>query len=251
MGIDIVTFRSLADLSSRMDTPKRSVMLGRQRLVYRGKGDRHYNRALAKAGLSDVTIQDILSEDGFAEKALKMMGFGDVESLDKSDFEGAQIVHDLNYPVPKELHGQFDFIFDGGTIEHVFNVPIALENMFKMLKTDGVFASTNGMNGWWAHGLYQFNPDIVWSFWKRAAGCEVMTCRAVPAIPKMPAVDLPDPALNGRRLRGLVDRLPESRVYLYYEVRKVEGAILSGPAQQSDYARRWTEAGNYSQEAAE
>ncbi|MBV0911442.1 class I SAM-dependent methyltransferase [Anianabacter salinae] len=239
MGIDLVLFSRLADLSTRMPTPKRSLMLGRQTLVLREKGEQRYNKALRWAGVEDKEIRDLVTDDHYAEDALFELGFGHVESLDYSPSEGAQHIADLNRPVDESLHEQFDFIFDGGTIEHVFNVAQALENVFKMLRPGGIFASANGMNGWWAHGFYQFNPDLVYSFWKRSAGCEVMNCMALPTHQKFPAVDLPDPAEFGRRLRGLGQQLPQSRVYLYYEVRKSEEAVLQGPALQSDYVSRW------------
>jgi len=32
------------------------------------------------------------------------------------------IIHDLNRPIPDTLSGTFDFIYDGGTLEHVFDL---------------------------------------------------------------------------------------------------------------------------------
>jgi SAM-dependent methyltransferase len=242
LGIDLVLFQRLARLGPRLQKrPSRGLMLGRQRLIYRGKGDRYFNRALAEAGRADLRVRDILAEDGYAEPALEALGFGRVEALDYTPAEGAEHICDLNAPVGRTLREQFDFIFDGGTIEHVFNVPMALQNVFDMLKPGGVFVSANGLNGWWGHGLYQLSADLAWSFWKRSAGCEMMTCEAVPALPKFRAITLPDPADSGRRLRSLGTKLPSSRVYLYYEVRKAEGAHLAGPAYQSDYVAKWSE----------
>jgi SAM-dependent methyltransferase len=240
VGIDLVLFQRLARLAPQLGgTPGRALMLGRQRLVYRGKGDRFFNRALAEAGRPDLRIGDLVAPDGYAERALEALGFGRVEALDYSPAEGARHIHDLNDPVKPELRGRFDFILDGGTIEHVFDVPAALLNVFEMLRPGGVFASANGMNGWWGHGLYQMSADLAWSFWTRSAGCQMLTCEAVPALPKFRAVPLPDPAAEGHRLRRLGSRLPPSRVYLYYEVRKTEGARITGPAYQSDYAASW------------
>lgn len=215
-------------------------MLGRQTLQMRPSARHFYDEAMTAAGKGELRIEALMTEDGYAERALEALGFGQVETLDFSDFEGATHAHDLNAPVGEDLEGKFDFILDGGTIEHVFDVRMALTNVFRMLRTGGIFVSANGMNGWWGHGLYQFSPDIVWSFWKRAAGCEVLRCEAVPHRHRYRAVALPDPAEGGRRLFGLGKRLPASRVYLYYEVRKGEGARLEGPALQSDYVARWS-----------
>ncbi|WP_284165653.1 methyltransferase domain-containing protein [Frigidibacter sp. SD6-1] len=239
MGIDIVQFDRLAKLSREIGPREATLMLGRQGLHYRGKGARLFNRSLRQAGIADRTIDDLVQEDGFAEKAFATFGFGDARALDYSDYEGADYVHDLNLPVASDLHGKFDFIYDGGTIEHVFDVPQALRNVFTMLKPGGVFASANGMNGWWGHGLYQFSAELVYSFWKRTAGCEVLICEALPAQPKFPAVALRDPADLGHRLFGLWKKLPSSRVYLYYAIRKPEDAKLAERTLQSDYVARW------------
>jgi SAM-dependent methyltransferase len=245
VGIDLVLFRKLAALARKIDAPQRSLMLGRQTLTYRGLGTPSFNAAVAEAGFEGKTIDDFCGPDGFAEPCLRQMGFGEVEALDYSPFEGAQHIHDLNHPVPDALRGQFDFIYDGGTIEHVFNVAQALENVFVMLRPGGVFASANGMNGWYGHGIYQFGAELVYSFWRRRAGCEVLLCEALPKHHVHPAVALPDVAETGTRLRRLGTQLPAGRVYLYYEIRKPEGAVLIDDAMQSDYARRWAaDAGN-------
>lgn len=240
MGVDLVQFVRLCDLARRIGPREHSLMLGRQKLRYRQKGERFFRRALANAGHRGMGIEGVQQEDGYSEKFFEVIGFGRATSLDFSAYEGAEHVYDLNQPVPAEMHEKFDLIFDGGTLEHVFNTPIALQNCFHMLKPGGVFASANGMNGWWGHGLYQFGPDLVWSFWKRGAGCEVLNCMALPIFPKFPPLDLPDPADKGKRLRRLGEKLPSSRVYLYYEIQKTEASKLSGIALQSDYEALWS-----------
>ena len=58
--------------------------------------------------------------------------------MDNSDFEDADFIHDLNsVPAPKPLRDRFDVIFNYGTIEHVFHVPNALQNIHDMLKVGG------------------------------------------------------------------------------------------------------------------
>ena len=241
MGIDCVLFQRLTALSRVIDAPERSLMLGRQGLHFQGRFGRFYKRALA-ANDYNPNARELIRDHGYADAMWDEFDFGHVESMDMSDFEAADHVHDLNVPVDPALHGKFDFIFDGGTIEHVFNVPQALANVFNMLKTGGTFVSANGMNGWYGHGLYQFNPDLVWSYWQRAAGCEVVQCVALPKDPNHPGVDMPDPANEGVRLRKLWQQLPRDQIYLYYQIKKTEGAALTGPAMQSDYQNRWDKA---------
>ena len=55
----------------------------------------------------------------FSDELFKAMGATQVDSMDASDFEGANIVHDLNEPLPTCLCGRFEAVVDSGTLEHV------------------------------------------------------------------------------------------------------------------------------------
>lgn len=239
MGIDITLFAKIAQLSQRYRPTGRAVMLGRQSLKISAKNKIRFNRLLREVG-HDLRYGDVAQEDGFTEKLWDTLGFAGVESMDVADYEGATILHDLNLPVPETLHSQFDFIFDGGTIEHVFDVATALTNVFHMLRPGGRFISANGMNGWVGHGMYQFNPELVWSFWKRRCGCNVVLCEGLPKDTGGAAIAFPDIADYGTRVR-LNREFPEGRVYLYYEIEKPEGAVMGGVVQQSDYAHKYAE----------
>ena len=63
--------------------------------------------------------------------------FLDVASLtviDISPYEGAETIHDLNLPVPETLQGRFDAVIESGSLEHIFNFPVAVANLMKLLK---------------------------------------------------------------------------------------------------------------------
>lgn len=239
MGIDYVLFDRLVELSTRFRPGGRSLMLGRQNFQIQTAHRKLYEKTLQRHGI-DARRFDFLQEDGFSETLMEKLGFGAMEVMDFSDYEGATILHDLNTPPDPSLEGQFDLIFDGGTVEHVFNVPMALEGLFRMLRPGGRLISANGLNGWYGHGMYQFNPELVWTFWKRACNCNVMDCRAIPVEPDagFGHVAFEDPALSGVRLR-LKDKIGPGRTYLYYEVEKTEDSHLPDFALQSDYETRW------------
>ena len=60
--------------------------------------------------------------------------------MDFSDYEGANIIQDLNTLIKNhDIFEKYDLIIDGGTLEHVFHVPNAFENFFKLLKIGGQF----------------------------------------------------------------------------------------------------------------
>jgi SAM-dependent methyltransferase len=86
-----------------------------------------------------------------------------VLALDISDYEGAEVVHDLNLPLPRKYKGQFDFVFDGSCLDNIFNVTQALFSMSEMLKPGGRLVLYNTSN---SHptGYLQFSPDWVWDY---------------------------------------------------------------------------------------
>ena len=56
--------------------------------------------------------------------------FDSVTSIDYSAYEGSSVILDLNAAeTPDALHAQFDFVFDGGTMEHIFHVPNVLKHL--------------------------------------------------------------------------------------------------------------------------
>lgn len=239
MGVDIEIFGRLVELSTRFKAKGRTLMLGRQKFI---PGDRfawRYEKILTDHGL-DVKLSALVQDDGYADTLFRKLGFGKIEAMDFSPYEGADVIHDLNDPAPKTLEKTFDFIFDGGTIEHVFNVPVALESMFRMLKIGGRFVSVNGLSGWQGHGMYQFNPELVWSFWRRNCGCEVHGCHGIQKHPRGigKQVTFTDPADRGARL-PLGRIVPEGRVYLYYEVERLKTSAPKGRVLQSDYEISW------------
>ena len=98
-------------------------------------------------------------DDVFLFKAL---GFNDIESIDNSGYESADIILDLNKPVPKELHGKYDTIIDGGTLEHIFHLPNVLKNIHDMLKVGGriIHIVPSASFYFIDHGLYMFSPTL-------------------------------------------------------------------------------------------
>jgi hypothetical protein len=96
----------------------------------------------------------------------RRLGFGEVRALDVSPWEGAEIVHDLNRPVPDELAGRFDAVFEAGTIQHVFDTPAVLANLHRLLRVGGraihgMAPSSNHVD----HGFHMFSPTLFHDFY--------------------------------------------------------------------------------------
>jgi len=95
----------------------------------------------------------------------KLLGLTDIHAMDYSDFENADIVHDLNTPVPDEFKNRFDLIVDGGTIEHVFDIKQDLINIATMLRPGGRIIHMTPMNNYVNHGFYQFSPTLFFDYY--------------------------------------------------------------------------------------
>lgn len=96
----------------------------------------------------------------YAEPFFQALGCKYTHSLDASGFEGATIIHDLNTPIPPVLHKRYDLVYDGGTIEHVFNFPQALRNLMSMVTIGGTLIIDTAGNSKMGHGFYQFSPEV-------------------------------------------------------------------------------------------
>lgn len=96
----------------------------------------------------------------------RLLGFSEVRSCDFSDWEGADVLLDLNGEVPEALAGRFDVVFEAGTIQHVFHLPNVLRNVHRLLKTGGrvihgMAPSSNHVD----HGFYMFSPTLFWDYY--------------------------------------------------------------------------------------
>lgn len=109
---------------------------------------------------------------GFCEQFFMDLGFENVDSLDNSPYEGASIIHNMNLPIPDNFK-KYDYIFDGGTIEHIFNTPQTCENIINLLNVDGLFVSITPNNNLSGHGIYQFSPEFYLSAFSKKYGMEI------------------------------------------------------------------------------
>ena len=66
-----------------------------------------------------------------------LLGLNKLKFLDVTDYEGADIIHDLSDPLPENLLGTADIIIDGATLDNVFNPAQALISLAGMLRPGG------------------------------------------------------------------------------------------------------------------
>jgi hypothetical protein len=191
---------------------------------------------LAKAGLPDELFVEGLRDTGFAEPVFKALGARSVCSIDASAYEGADLVRDLNKPVDANLKEKFDLIYDGGTLEHVFNFPMALQNCMEMVREGGRLFTHTAANNWCGHGFYQFSPELFYSVLCHANGFEVERMIIHVVGPYNRWYEVADP----RAIRSRVELITFFPMQLLIQARRTKVVpIFSKTPQQSDYLLRW------------
>lgn len=101
-------------------------------------------------------------------------------ALDVSDFEGADVIHDLNVRLPQHLHGIADFIFDGSCLDNIFNTAGAMWSLSRLLRPGGrIVLMEHGTPfqgpGAPAGALMTFSPEWFFDFFAASgyADCQV------------------------------------------------------------------------------
>ena len=168
----------------------------------------------------------------YAEDVLRPLGFS-VDSVDASNYESATIIHDLNNPIPDGLVERFDIVWDGGTLEHVFNFPTALVNAMRMVKIGGHLALRTPANNQCGHGFYQFSPELFYRIFTSQNGFEIVRLYISS---KGKYFHVRDPAEAHCR----VELLDKDAAMLMVDARKTSRVPenISAP-QQSDYVDLW------------
>jgi SAM-dependent methyltransferase len=83
--------------------------------------------------------QTYIRDDAF----FRLLGVSAIHALDHSDYEGAEIIHNLSRPITPNLENSADFILDGSTLDNVFDPTTAIQNVARMLRPGGRFLSVN------------------------------------------------------------------------------------------------------------
>jgi SAM-dependent methyltransferase len=173
----------------------------------------------------------------YAEPFFKALGVQHLVTIDASDFEGATLVQDLNLPIPDELKSRFDVVYDGGTLEHVFNFPTAIRNCMEMTKTGGRVILHTPANNHFGHGFYQFSPELFFRIFSNQNGFTVERMIAMEYGPRRQWYEVVDPEVIRQR-GSLINAFP---VLLLVQARKLKSQpVFQSPPQQSDFSAVWS-----------
>jgi hypothetical protein len=211
-------------------------MLGRL-VLYADKSD--LESCEAKYRNASKSSSQVVFKDKYSEPFFEMLGANQVESIDYSDYEQATIIHDLNKPMPETMNQKFSCIVDGGTIEHVFNYPIAVKSCMNAIKVGGHFVGITPANNQMGHGFYQFSPELIYRVFSEENGFEIVQMLVSADVSdgeQQEWYDVADPKKVNSRVM-LVNNRPLTLRFIAKKVAQKE--VFQSAPQQSDYATTW------------
>jgi hypothetical protein len=168
----------------------------------------------------------------YCEDFLKAeFGAINVDSFDKSEYEQATHIADLNEPLT--IEPSYDTIIDGGTLEHIFNVPQALESVSKMCALGGQILHVLPANNLCGHGFWQFSPDLFLSLYSNANGYDETQVFLADVSNEQEWYEVRKPQ-NGER----VEVVSSSSVFVLVKTKRT-GTFSHKDVQQSDYRYVW------------
>ena len=143
----------------------------------------------------------------------------------------------MNHRIPEALDSAFDLVVDGGTLEHIFDLPTALRNATRMVRPNGRFISLTQANNFCGHGFYQFSPELYYRFLCPENGYVVDSCILWEDIPGSSFYQVPDPdAVQDR-----INLTSEFGTYMFVQATRRGDVSREFIPQQSDYQRLWDE----------
>jgi hypothetical protein len=239
MGLDSNACRLLLLAKRQGADFSRTLCLGRSNL---GLSKTMMKRALLEFDMfeGEPQVQRIFSEPkGFFEPFLRELGADVADSVDATDYEGASHTADLNDGIPQSMHGHYDAVIDGGTLEHVFNFPAALKGAMQAVKEGGRIYIMTQCNNTMGHGFYQFSPELYWRVFCPENGFVIEEMFiAEGSFGKVPWHAVADPHDIKRR----VELVNDVQTYLLVIAKRVATVpIFASWPQQSDYSLAWQE----------
>jgi SAM-dependent methyltransferase len=167
MGMSRVSLKMLLDEARSRPLHGKLLTLGRQDVWLTGLEVRDI------AGEMGVRLRDDVEEELSHKPSLasrgclsdsclyKMLGFDEVAAMDASDYEGAQVIFDLNdEALPEQHSNRYDMVLDIGVLEHVFDIAQGLKNVFDLLKVGGRFVAFHPVMHSIDASFYQMSPTL-------------------------------------------------------------------------------------------
>ena len=175
----------------------------------------------------------------YADEFFRFLGAKEAASVDYCDFEGATLLHDLNQPFPAAHLNRYSFVFDGGTLEHVFDFPGALRHCLETIQLGGHFLCISPADNLMGHGFYQISPELLFRVFSVENGFalqRIVLYEASKADAEFFHVN--DPKITGQRTELSSGK---SMFVAALARRTALLPVLAKAPQQSDYAAGWAQ----------
>lgn len=235
MGIEVQSLKLLL-LARQMGVDfSDTLTIGRQDLLV-DAGQLSAAFARFNAPLDPATAQRLAGER-FANAVLERLGAERLGFMDISDFEGATVIHDLNAPLDPALAGRHSLVFDGGTLEHVFDCVTALKSYMALPRVGGHLIVAVPANNEMGHGFYQFSPEFFFRTLSPPNGYRLRALFAVAMFADVDWLSVADPAIVGGRVGHNAWRRPTYLFAIAERIAAIEP--FARTPQQSDYAAEW------------
>jgi len=176
MAINAATLEMLLKSASQSEGPKRLACLGYPDMLVtdaqlialcgadildRVRFRDDFAAILQWHGLTGQLVHVAESQSLFAAVGIT------ADFIDIRASRGCEIEADLNQPLPGELCGRYDLIYDGGTTEHCFNIGQVMRNILKLGKVGAYIVRNNPLN-YYNHGFFNFNPTFYHDFYTQS-----------------------------------------------------------------------------------
>jgi hypothetical protein len=173
MAINAHILEILLNFARQKDDKKRLICLGYPDMLVT---EAQLTRLCGKGILDRIKFRDdseqILAWHGLAGKMTRIAESQSVfaavgietDFLDIHPSRGCEITADFNGALSPTLTGRYDFVYDGGTMEHCFNVGQVMRNILALAKIGGYIVHVNPLN-LYNHGFFGFSPTFYHDFY--------------------------------------------------------------------------------------
>jgi SAM-dependent methyltransferase len=152
MGISLLHAELIVRESLFRPLPETVYLLGRQTVLF----DKETALRLIKrydlqpktneTGIDTITVgakqaqdRSYITDEGF----FRLLGVKNIRAIDHSEYEGADIIVDLNKPLPEKLANSAEFIFCGSVLDNIFDPATYIKNINRLLKPGGRLIDQN------------------------------------------------------------------------------------------------------------
>lgn len=217
--------------------------IGRQSLFLHPKEVAHFREIASSRGMSGSSLDGYVFGDYADDFLREFLEVRSLSVLDNSPYEGADLIHDLNEPMSEDLRNGFDVVVDAGSLEHVFNFPVAVASLMRAVNVGGKIFITTPANNLCGHGFYQFSPELMFRIFSEKNGFRVENVTLLPT--RFPGVEI-SPMRTGYEVtdpvkaHGRVSLVSRTPIMMTVAATKTQDKIpFSEAPQQSDYEVMW------------